>query len=180
MDFLFELKGIEITNLPDASLAHHPREPEEEHGSPDVEEAPEQDPLHPAEPDHLALPVLLRLAADLLHLRPGPRHQLPQTRPGLLPPEALRTGKLLISQAGKVHLRLVARVVPAILYIVGSHDLVSGCQQVFRPTDCDYSRNHKNNNYQAPGQSSTSQVKVWHTTGQLKNLGGGLNFINFE
>ena len=131
------------TDLPNARLSHDPGESEKEHCAPDVEETPEQDPLHPAEPDHLALPVLLRLAADLLHLRPGPRHQLPQARPGLLPPEALRTGKLLISQAGKVHLRLVARVVPAPLHIVGSHDLVSGCQQVFGLTDYDYSHNHK-------------------------------------
>ena len=92
------------TDLPNARLSHDPGESEEEHGAPDVEETPKQDPLHPAEPDHLPLPVLLLLAdLLLLLLPPGPHHELSQTRPHrLLPPEALRAGQPLICQAGQV------------------------------------------------------------------------------
>ena len=55
MDFLFGVKGIEKTNLPDARLAHHPGEPEEEHGAPDVEEARDVNPSAPTKLVHFPL-----------------------------------------------------------------------------------------------------------------------------
>ena len=76
---LFEALLSIHTYHPYASLAHHPGQPQEEHRAPDVEEASQENALHPPKLDHLPLPgVHLLLHPRLLHRRA--LHKLGQGR----------------------------------------------------------------------------------------------------